>query len=92
MTPRRTQPKPPELLTVAEVADHLRVDAVTVRRMIGRGDFRAVRVGREWRIAQAGPGSLTAYLEQNTRDLTTERFGRPEELALEGPQASTLRP
>lgn len=89
MTPRRT-PQPPELLTVAEVADHLRVDAVTVRRMIARGDFRAVRVGREWRVRRSGAGSLDAYVDRNT--LTAERFGTPEELALEGPQATTLRP
>lgn len=35
----------PELLTMREAADTLRVSVATVRRMIGRGDLHAVRLG-----------------------------------------------
>jgi excisionase family DNA binding protein len=37
-------------LTVAEVADHLRVSSLTVYRLIEAGDLRALRVGRSFRI------------------------------------------
>jgi excisionase family DNA binding protein len=37
-------------LTVAEVADLLRVSAMTVYRLIEAGDLRALRVGKSFRI------------------------------------------
>lgn len=49
----------PALVTTAEVATLLRIDMVTVRRMVARGELRAHRIGREWRIRQ---DSLDAYL------------------------------
>lgn len=51
---------PPALLTVAEVAEHLRVSEMTVYRLLKRGDLPARRVGQRWRIAVE---DLTAYLE-----------------------------
>lgn len=50
-----------ELLTVAEVADLLRVSTMTVYRLIRGGDLAAVRVGRNYRVRR---GDLDAYLEQ----------------------------
>lgn len=40
-------------LTVAEVADHMRVSKMTVYRLIKAGDLAAVRVGKSYRIRQA---------------------------------------
>jgi len=37
-------------LTVAEVADALRVSTMTVYRLIKSGDLRAVRVGKSYRL------------------------------------------
>ena len=48
------------LLTVAEVADELRVSNMTVYRLIKRGDLAAIRVGKNYRIRQV---DLEAYLE-----------------------------
>ena len=48
-----------EMLKVAEVASRLRVDQRTVYRMIRRGQLRAVRVGRLFRIPAE---ALKAYL------------------------------
>jgi excisionase family DNA binding protein len=40
------------LLTVAEVADVLRVSNMTVYRLIKAGDLSALRVGKNYRIRQ----------------------------------------
>lgn len=50
-----------ELLTVAEVADLLRVSAMTVYRLIRSGELPAVRVGRNYRVRRR---DLDSYLEQ----------------------------
>ena len=42
-----------DLLTLAEAAEALRVSQATVRRLIERGELRAVRVGRLWRVPRA---------------------------------------
>ena len=39
-----------ELLTVQEVAKHLRVDEKTVRRWIIKGELAAIDLGKEYRI------------------------------------------
>ena len=39
-------------LTVAEVADLLRVSSMTVYRLIDAGDLRALRVGKSFRISE----------------------------------------
>ncbi|MBV8822352.1 MAG: helix-turn-helix domain-containing protein [Chloroflexi bacterium] len=49
------------LLTTEEVAEYLRVDVVTVRRLINRGELTAYRVGSEYRFAQT---DLEAYLQR----------------------------
>lgn len=40
----------PELLTIDETAEFLRVSDKTVRRMIDDGRLKAVAIGRQWRI------------------------------------------
>ena len=42
----------PRLLTVAEVADLMRVSTMTVYRLIKAGDLAALRVGKSYRIKQ----------------------------------------
>jgi len=49
------------LLTTDEVAAWLRVEVVTVRRLIGRGDLLAYRIGNEYRFKT---GDLEAFLER----------------------------
>jgi excisionase family DNA binding protein len=51
---------PGQLLTVAEVADMLRVSNMTVYRLIKAGQIGAIRVGKNYRIPQA---DLDDYLE-----------------------------
>ncbi len=41
------------LLTTEEVADLLRIDPVTVRRLIGRGELTAYRIAGEYRFTEA---------------------------------------
>lgn len=51
---------PPLLLTIAQAARQLAVNARTVRRLLDRGDLPSVRIGRAVRIASA---SLSAYVD-----------------------------
>jgi excisionase family DNA binding protein len=44
------QPARPRFLTVAEVADVMRVSTMTVYRLIKAGELGAVRVGKSYRI------------------------------------------
>lgn len=46
-------------LTVAEVAEQMRVSRMTVYRLVHGGDLPAVRVGRSFRVPQ---DALDAYL------------------------------
>ena len=48
------------LLTVAEVAEHMRVSNMTVYRLIKSGTLPALRVGKNFRIRSR---DLTAYLD-----------------------------
>lgn len=48
------------LLTLHEVADLLKVKEATVRSWINKGNMRAVKFGREWRI---GHKDLEAFVE-----------------------------
>ncbi len=50
-----------ELLTVAEVAELLRVSTMTVYRLIRTGELPAVRVGRNYRVRRA---DLDLYLQE----------------------------
>jgi excisionase family DNA binding protein len=51
------------MLTITEVARYLQVVPLTVYRAIDRGDLRAVKVGRVWRIRRE---DLQAYLDRSS--------------------------
>ena len=51
----------PRLLTIPEVADHLKISTKTVRRWIDRGDLHAYRVGRQLRIAEEDLSTCPAF-------------------------------
>ena len=53
----------PELLTVREVADAIRVSTMTVYRLIRGGALPAIRVGKHFRIRTR---DLDHYLEAQT--------------------------
>jgi excisionase family DNA binding protein len=67
-------PEQPRLryLTVAEVADVMRVSRMTVYRLVHGGELPAVRVGRSFRVPQ---DALDAYLAASS----TERHGEQEQ-------------
>lgn len=48
-----------QFLTVAEVADAMRVSKMTVYRLVHAGELPAVRVGKSFRVPQ---DALTTYL------------------------------
>lgn len=56
-------------LTVAEVADVMRVSKMTVYRLVHSGDMPAVRFGRSYRVPESA-------VEQYVRRATVE--GQPE--------------
>jgi len=43
----------PEVLTVAEIADYLRVSETTIWRWCSTGKLPAFRVGRGWRVQRS---------------------------------------
>ncbi|MDR1152408.1 MAG: helix-turn-helix domain-containing protein [Bifidobacteriaceae bacterium] len=61
----------PRFLTVAEVADHMRVSGMTVYRLIHAGGLRAVRVGRSFRVPQDAVEEFLAA----AGDVRQDRFG-----------------
>jgi excisionase family DNA binding protein len=56
----RRGPDITRLLTVAEVASVMRVSRMTVYRLIRRGQLKAIRVGRNYRVRE---DDLNQYLE-----------------------------
>ena len=50
------------LLTTGEVAELLRLDVYTVRRLVSRGDLVAHRIGRQLRV---DVGELGRYLDEH---------------------------
>ena len=57
------------LLTVHEVADMLKLKESTIRSLIGTRKLRAIKFGREWRIAAR---DLELFLDENAnRDPST---------------------
>lgn len=49
----------PELMTVTEVAQVLRMSSQAIRDMIKRGEINAVRVGRQYRIPRSEVERIT---------------------------------
>jgi excisionase family DNA binding protein len=54
-----------QFLTVAEVADGMRVSKMTVYRLVHAGELPAVRVGKSYRVPQ---DALDRYLEASVID------------------------
>jgi len=50
----------PELMTMQEVADYLRVTRSTVHRLLKRNEIPAFRIGRHWRFNVAEIGRWCA--------------------------------
>lgn len=48
----------PRFLTVAEVAEIMRVSKMTVYRLIHSGDLPAIRVGKSFRVPEAALGQI----------------------------------
>lgn len=59
---RRMSTQRPELMTLAEVAERLRVSRSTVSRMIDAGDVRTVRVARTLRVPTVDVDRIVAGL------------------------------
>lgn len=53
----------PDLLTIEEVADYLRVSVRTVQRMIKDDRLHAINLGRSWRIPVTAIEGLIAQRE-----------------------------
>jgi len=53
------EPATSQFLTVAEVAEQMRVSKMTVYRLVHSGELPAVRVGKSFRVPQQ---ALTEYL------------------------------
>lgn len=78
-----------KLLTVAEVAERLRLHPMTVRRHIKSGRIRAMRVGRSVRVPEDSLKATMGFLEPgDRREMTKEEWTAkllqpptPEELA-----------
>lgn len=91
------------LLTSDEIAAYLRVDVVTIRRLVSRGELTAYRVGNEYRFKR---GDIERYLqeqmvgkgESETRGATFEAviehfrklFGKGKSIPLTGLVVSSL--
>jgi excisionase family DNA binding protein len=58
-TPRPADPPQMVFLTVAEIADRLRVSKMTIYRLIHHGEMQAKRVGRSLRVSTV---ALAAYM------------------------------
>ncbi len=69
------------LLTTDEVAEYLRVDVVTIRRLVSRGELTAYRIGSEYRFT---PSDLEDYLQrQRVSTGAGEESGTPSGTPLE---------
>ncbi|MGO1315924.1 MAG: helix-turn-helix domain-containing protein [Cellulomonadaceae bacterium] len=55
----------PAFLTVAEVADAMRVSRMTVYRLVHSGELPAIRVGKSFRVPEQ---ALAAYLRASAID------------------------
>ena len=60
---RRSQSQLGEILTLAEVAEYLKISKKTAYRMARSGDLPAFKAGKHWRVRQAELGTWIASLE-----------------------------
>ena len=56
-------PRGVEFLRLAVVAGVLDVSTMTLRRMCARGELRALKIGKTWRVSHYGEGGLHEYLQ-----------------------------
>jgi len=66
------------LLTTEDVAEFFRMDVVTIRRMIAKGELPAYRVGGEYRFKRA---DIDEYLEQHRVPASNRAHGHRGTLA-----------
>lgn len=70
------------LMTVHDAADFLQIRESTVRALIKDKRLRAVKIGKEWRIAQM---DLMAFLNENAnRDPEAEEVALDDDAEPEG--------
>lgn len=62
------------LLTLQEAADLLKLSEATLRGLIKAGDVRAIRIGREWRIAMR---DLEEFLDANANRAPAAQQSEP---------------
>lgn len=55
----------PQYLTVAEVAETMRVSRMTVYRLVHSGELPAIRVGKSFRVPEQ---ALAQYLRESATD------------------------
>lgn len=67
-------PEREQLLTTADVAEHVQVDEKTVRTWIRKGDLRACRAGRELRVRPVDLEAFLARRDSETIDETTDEM------------------
>lgn len=63
-TPGSRSPVKPLAVNIREAAEMIGVSPQTVQREIDRGNLRALKVGRQWRVRLS---ELNAYLERQER-------------------------
>jgi excisionase family DNA binding protein len=63
------------LLTLQETADLLKLSHATLRALIKAGDVRAIRIGREWRIAVR---DLEEFLDAHANRAPATRPSEPQ--------------
>lgn len=56
------EPAGTQFLTIAEVADRMRVSKMTVYRLVHNGQLEAIRVGRSFRVPE---GAMEEYLQRS---------------------------
>lgn len=74
-------------LTVAEVADVMRVSRMTVYRLVHGGELPAVRVGRSFRVPQ---DALDTYLAASSTEHLAEQTERDGQHGTDGDQRGRL--
>ncbi len=62
-------PKPPNLLTVREVAEMLRVHQRTAYRLITGGSIKAIKIGSQWRVPEQ---ALMDFLEKGWQESASQ--------------------
>ena len=55
-----SRPQLGEILTLAEVAEHLKISKKTAYKMARSGDLPAFKAGKHWRVPQAELGAWIA--------------------------------